>query len=364
MRTRSSRRKNAFTLIELLVVIAIIAILIALLVPAVQKVREAAARTQSTNNLKQLGLAMQSFHDVNKRIPYNGICRSITTSPSIQTNQTTYSPVGSAIAYRHHAQSSNSASGSWLFQILPYCDQQAMFHMSGNATNFTVPTTLRNTGVQTFMCPGRGRQAWASNQGPWADYHINVLLNCGTSASTSGFSPTPTFTAFNRPDARRTLLGITDGTSNTIFAGHGYIDRSQYSTTTWAAPAANNTRLGYYSSPIWYGGYPGTGRIGAAFNSTSNWSATASSSTASFQSSRGPATKLMRDDSTTAILSNSNNLPWGGPFPVGALFVWCDGTVRQVSYAVNQARGNGGSVVTVFGAYLTPTNGEPATLPE
>src|SRR3954447_39501 len=95
---RSPGRRAGFTLIELLVVIAIIAVLIGLLLPAVQKVRSAAARTQSTNNLKQCALAAHAFHDATKSLPYNG--------------QTA------------NATSTDNTSGSWAYQILPYLEQQ------------------------------------------------------------------------------------------------------------------------------------------------------------------------------------------------------------------------------------------------
>lgn len=359
----TSRSRAAFTLIELLVVIAIIAILIALLVPAVQKVREAAARTQSTNNLKQIGLAMQSFHDAHKRIPFNGIRQGVNSLPA-----------GSPFPYIGNAATNTASSGCWLFQILPYCDQAQIYNLTGIAgstsvTGGAIGNTLLNTGVQTFMCPGRGRQMYASGGGPWSDFHINALLNmsptvalvpgvAGQTVAGQGGAYNPANT-FELNDAKRTLIGITDGTSNTIFAGHGYMDRAQYSSTmvfaTASAPITPTTTppIALYSGVIWSGGSSSTARATGASTAPA----------IPLTAAAAPATVLKRDDVAIAPLTAANYpntvIPWGGPYPVGALFVWCDGTVRQVAYAILQ-----NNSASAFGALLTPMNGEAATIPD
>src|ERR1700682_4545341 len=98
-----SMQRSAFTLIELLVVIAIIAILIALLVPAVQKVREASARAQCTNNLKQIGLALHGFHDDYRHLP-------------------------PAMARHDHMDDGGPYNATfWSYFLLPYLEQVALF---------------------------------------------------------------------------------------------------------------------------------------------------------------------------------------------------------------------------------------------
>src|SRR5579871_4304757 len=98
MKYRPLSGRKAFTLIELLVVIAIIAILVALLVPAVQKVRAAAQKTQCENNLKQIGLALLGYHDAKKGFPGN-----------------------------HRLSATNSVRMRWFTKILPYLDQNNIY---------------------------------------------------------------------------------------------------------------------------------------------------------------------------------------------------------------------------------------------
>jgi prepilin-type N-terminal cleavage/methylation domain-containing protein/prepilin-type processing-associated H-X9-DG protein len=208
-------RRRGFTLIELLVVIAIIAVLIGLLLPAVQKVREAAARIQCANNLKQLGLALHNYHDTQQAPP-------------------------PGCSFRNGADPHPHMS--WLTRLLPYLEQEPLWRQSlqafAQAPFFQAPPhqPLLGLVVPTFACPadGRSREPW--DFGPFrAAFTSYVGVGGSNRLSRDG-------ALFL--DSRVRLTDIHDGTSNTLLAGE--------------RPPSADRALGW-----WYAGW-GQARDGSA----------------------------------------------------------------------------------------------------
>jgi prepilin-type N-terminal cleavage/methylation domain-containing protein/prepilin-type processing-associated H-X9-DG protein len=225
MRNLSTSRR-AFTLIELLVVIAIIAILIALLVPAVQKVREAAARVQCTNGLKQMGLAMHGYHDANQKFPAN--------QQQIGQNQ------WECLSATYH--------------ILPYIEQTDLFQQIVIPPNAPPPGLSAATGlgwgnaaawnnayngpmnqrIAVLLCPSAppGPQRGQSNRGwdgPGGHYswcagsRVHAMWDgggtIGTAYPTINVKPTSSANGIISQFLERRMAEVTDGLSNTILAG-------------------------------------------------------------------------------------------------------------------------------------------------
>lgn len=353
---RQRRHMTGFTLIELLVVIAIIAILVALLLPAVQQAREAARRSQCQNNLKQIGLALQNYHDQFKVFPpgqisslYLGgtnVGSAQYASPVEATNGTTTFNPGSGTPGVHGT--------SWMLFLLPQIDQAGIYNLWNFNYNVlyngTVPTILNQgtgpvtiypaqTDIPVFYCPSRRAsmltnqytnifrvvpQTWTQGGNDYggcggsgqlffdqqrATYHLSQAQMQNAPLGTS--PPTPLHLGVFYVNSNTNIRDVTDGTSNVMAAG----EVARLNAFPTAVGNVNNI---LQSSDGWSWGGPAT-----LFSTRSG----------------GPNKGIHFDNS-------------GSSHPGLAQFVFVDGSVHSISQNVN---------LTVFMNLGNVANGIPVS---
>jgi prepilin-type N-terminal cleavage/methylation domain-containing protein/prepilin-type processing-associated H-X9-DG protein len=237
---RVPSRRSGFTLLELLVVIAIVGVLLALLLPAVQKVRESASRLRCGNNLHQLVLAVQMYHDANGRLPPGQI-----------------GPLRPVRGQPNYGWGPDGTPWSWLARLLPYLEQGNLAAHGGVPWQTLRQSGIAATPIDTFLCPSAGAAPLTrTDAGNLEGFEVAVTCYKGVSGANWGFDtwenkPVDTYWvnpsatgsydgltyadgAMFRSDINRPLRleQITDGTSQTFLIGEDVPALNRWA--TWA----------------------------------------------------------------------------------------------------------------------------------
>jgi prepilin-type N-terminal cleavage/methylation domain-containing protein/prepilin-type processing-associated H-X9-DG protein len=272
-------RRKAFTLIELLVVIAIIAILIALLVPAVQKVREASARTRCINNLKQMGIALHAYHNANKVFPSGYYASGIFTYTG------------------------------WQLQLLPYLDESTLWANSysylqtheGNTDNNSFPAV--DFLMPLFICPANTRPI----SDTYANVHYEITSYMGVTGTHSNNPISGDGVLYSGSQVH--LTGITDGSSNTVVVGE--------------RPCTGDLYYGWGFAPFGTGAGDGDTVLGSDDTALA-------SAMGDLTTNVGLLPQRLPHD--TAEIDGAHFWSF---HPGGANFLFCDGSVHFLPYAAN-----------------------------
>jgi prepilin-type N-terminal cleavage/methylation domain-containing protein/prepilin-type processing-associated H-X9-DG protein len=329
--SRLVRRVRGFTLIELLVVIAIIGVLVALLLPAVQAAREAARRSQCTNNLKQIGLALHNYHSTNDSFPLGqGLPGALDTG-------TGHGP-------------------SMLLYLLGSLEQQALYNafnfsvqgIIGASAELTAPNpTVYLVSVRTFLCPsdGRGAFTYGTNYGGSYGPQYNTLSSIKSSAGV-GMGIFANQICYGVRD-------VTDGTSNTIAFGEFLIGDNttaanngaeSYNCQNW--PTGSNSGQGSGADMVMPGAMANLVKYVAICNAarkagTANQDNSVGSYWAAGRATHGPMvnelyTPNAPDQDCYSYAQNTGVKTMRSRHPGGVNTTMADGSVRFVKNSVNQ----------------------------